>query len=103
MCVVRFSPTKESTATVRKGGSADIKPDGTFEAFTIQPGDGLYLGEYGVSFGVWANATDPNSNLLPVKYMSPQTTEMKVLVDGDKDDLNFVIEKGPGAGGAKGG
>jgi hypothetical protein len=117
MCVVRFQPTESSTATVRKGASGDIHKDGTFEAWTRIPGDGVYLGEYGVSFAVWTNATDPSSSVLLPKYGSPATTGLKVTVDGDIDDLKFEIERSPGgqgkpaaggapasnAGGAKGG
>ncbi len=109
MCVVRFQPTESSTATIRKGASGDIRPDGTFDAWTRIPGDGVYLGEYGVSFAVWTNATDPSSSVLLPKYASPKTTDLKVTVDGDVDDLKFEIERaGSGASeskasGAKGG
>lgn len=91
-CVIRFQPTDNSTATIRKGASGNIGPDGSFTAWTRIPGDGVYLGEYGVSFAVLSNPTDPRSSLLQPKYSSPETTGFKVTVDGDVDDLKFEIE-----------
>lgn len=96
-CVVRFEPAKDSTAQIRKGASGIIKPDGTFEAYTRIPGDGVYLGDYGVTFAVWSNATDPGSSIIDPKYTSAATSGYKVTVDKDLENLEFKIEPLPGA------
>jgi len=96
-CAVKFQPTSGSTAKVRKGATGLIQPDGTFEAWTRKPGDGVYLGDYSVSFAVWASATDSSSSLIPEKYSNPNMTGLTLKVEGDVDDLKYEIEPLPGA------
>jgi hypothetical protein len=95
--VVRFEPAENTTAKVRKGASGDIGPDGSFTAWTRMPGDGVYAGEYNVTFAVWASPTDPNTSLLNPKYSSAATSGYKVTADHNIDDLQFEIEALPGA------
>jgi hypothetical protein len=96
VAVVRFNPTGESTAEVKKGASGTINPDGTFELFTRVGGDGVYLGEYAATFFVMASGS--NRNAVAPKYANPGMTPYKVVVDGNKTDLSFEIEQGtPGA------
>src|SRR5437762_1657992 len=52
LAVVTFIPTGDSSATVRKGASGAIGPDGSFEMVTRMPGDGVNRGEYGVTFRI---------------------------------------------------
>src|SRR5690242_17080578 len=52
LAVVLFSPTPYSSATIRKGASGAIGPDGSFEMVTRMPGDGVLRGEYGVTFRI---------------------------------------------------
>src|SRR3954454_5465945 len=59
VCSVQFTPTAGSAAEVRKGASGPIAPDGSFQLYTRTPGDGVYPGQYGVSFAVWAVGTNP--------------------------------------------
>ena len=52
ICVIRFDPTEDTTAEIRKGATSDITPDGSFELFTRMPGDGVYDGRLCVTFAV---------------------------------------------------
>jgi hypothetical protein len=94
VCAVRFEPI--SAVEVRKGASGTIEPDGSFTMWTRKPGDGVYHGEYAVTFAVWKAVMDPTS-LIQDKYTRSDTTPYKVTVDGDQHDLKFEIEPLPGA------
>lgn len=98
VCIVRFEPTKDSTAEVRKGASGAIGPDGSFEAWTRKQGDGVYLGDYAVTFAVLKGPMDPKPLILP-KYMASAATPYKVTITEDVDDLKFEIEPLPGVTG----
>src|SRR3954463_15160023 len=52
MGAVHFEPTSESSATIRKVASGDIRPDGSFELMTRKPGDGVFQGEYVATIAV---------------------------------------------------
>ena len=41
VCVVRFEPAKDSTASMARSGTGAIGPDGSFELCTRKPGDGV--------------------------------------------------------------
>jgi hypothetical protein len=98
VCVVRFQPTEQSTAKIRKGATSAIEPDGSFELCTRVPGDGVYHGEYAVTFAVLKSVMDMTP-LIQEKYTRPDTTPYKVTVDDDIDDLKFEIEPLPGVKG----
>ena len=100
VAVVRFNPEDGSTAVIRKGASGSISPDGRFEMMTRVPGDGVYYGEYAVTFVV-LRAGSPGNSVLH-KYTNPRTTPFKVKIDGNKDDLKFEIESAAGATSAGG-
>ena len=76
--VVRFSPSKDSTAEVRKGASSDIGPDGSFELWTRKAGDGAYVGEYIVTFVMQKSPMDSEPSLIQPKYMNPATSPYTV-------------------------
>jgi hypothetical protein len=100
VCIVRFVPTAESTAAVRKGASGPIEADGSFQMNTRMAGDGVHDGEYAVTFVVLKNAMDSTSSLIDPKYGNATTTPYKVTIDGDRSDLEYKIEKKPeGVGG----
>ena len=90
--VIRFEPTDESTAQVRKAASAEIAPDGTYEVFTRKPGDGIFRGRYAVNFTVLTSYTNGKSLIKPM-YESPVTTPFVVDVTDDISDLNFELEQ----------
>lgn len=92
--VVRFQPADTSTAEVRKGASGEIKEDGTFEMWTKVPGDGVFNGDYVVTFGVFKGTRDMTPMISP-KYVRPDTSPYKVTVDDDIEDLKFEVEPAP--------
>jgi hypothetical protein len=89
--VIRFEPTPDTTATIRKTASSEIADDGSFDLFTRKPGDGVILGKYAVTFSVWRAPRDRVS-LIDEKYTASATTPYTVTVDDDMDDLKFEIE-----------
>lgn len=97
--VVNFAPTKGSSAEVRQAASGAIQPDGSFAMFSRVVGDGVYAGDYAITFTVIKGPMDPTSLILP-KYTDPRTPPYTIKVDGDKTDLDFEIEPLPGVTGA---
>lgn len=97
--VVVFQPKKDTTAEFRKGASGAILPDGSFQLWTRKAGDGVYKGEYLVSFTVLKAIMDPKP-LIVEKYTRPETSGYEVKVDRDISDLKFEIEPLPGVAGA---
>lgn len=100
VAVVRLQPAAKSGAEVRKGASGAIGSDGSFEMFTRVPGDGVYAGEYDVTFAVYKGPMDPTP-LIAAKYLNPATSGYTVKVDQNISDLKFEIEPLPGVSGAK--
>jgi hypothetical protein len=98
VAVVSFMPTKESTAEVRQAASGAIGPDGSFSMFSRVAGDGVYAGDYAVTFTVLKAPMDPRPLILE-KYRSIALTPYKVTVDRDIDDLSYEIEPLPGVTG----
>lgn len=96
VCLVRFEPTKDSTAEIRKSATGNIGPDGKFTLFTRKPGDGVFGGEYHVVFTLCKSAVDTKPMVLD-KYADPNQTPYKVLIDRTRDDLKFEIEPLPAA------
>lgn len=92
--VVQFVPATDSTAEIRKGASGEIKDDGSFVAYTRKPGDGVFLGEYDVTFSVWKSAMDSTS-LVDPKFTRASTTLYHVTIDDDVDNLSFELEPAP--------
>lgn len=92
VCVVRFQPASDSSAAIRKAASADIQKDGLFEAYTRNPGDGVFIGKYDVTFSVLQDVTSSASSLIDPKYTKAKTTPYHVTVDGNVDDLKFELE-----------
>jgi hypothetical protein len=90
--VIRFQPTDDTSAKIRKAASAEIAPDGSFELFTRRPGDGVFRGKYAVTFSVLTQPLGGKS-LIPAKYSDIQSTPFIVEVDDDKTDLKFELEK----------
>ncbi len=91
--VVRFEPKTDSTATVRKAASGDFDAsDGSFELFTRRPGDGVYVGEYSVTFAVQKDPRDKSTSVIADKYRSSAQTPYHVSIHENVDDLEFEIE-----------
>lgn len=94
VCVVQFQPATDSPATIRKAASGEIREDGSFEAYTRKPGDGVIIGKYDVTFAVWKGPMQPVS-LIDVKYTRAETTPYHITIDDDVSDLKFEIEPIP--------
>ena len=89
--VIRFEPTPDSTAEVRKGARCSIAEDGSFEMFTRVPGDGVHVGKYAVVFSV-LNSPIEQKSLIDPKYTSSATTPYIIELTDDRTDLAFTIE-----------
>ncbi len=89
---IRFEPTADSKAVVRKGASGAINDDGTFELYTRRPGDGVHHGEYAVTFAFYKSAMDHASPLSP-ELASSSTTPYRVTVEDNVDDLEIEISR----------
>lgn len=89
--IVRFEPTDDSPAEIRRAAGGAIAADGSFELSTRKPGDGIYLGKYAVTFTVVKAPRDPVSLIKP-EYTRAATTPYHVTIDGDRNDLVFEIE-----------
>lgn len=91
VCVVRFEPTSDSAAPIKKAASGEIARDGSFLMYTRKPGDGVFLGSYAVTFSVWKDRFKPES-LIAEKYTNASMTPYKIDVQQDVNDLTFEIE-----------
>jgi hypothetical protein len=89
---IRFEPTSDSTAELRKVASGSIGPDGSFEMYTRQPGDGVIAGKYVVTFTVLDKAMGGTSLIMP-KYGSAADSPFEITVDGNKTDLLYELDK----------
>lgn len=92
VAIIRFEPTDDSDAAVRKAASSAIAEDGTFELKTRVPGDGVYKGQYHVTFSILKNPKTGES-LIPQQYTSKRTTPFTIDVQSSKDDYLFELEK----------
>ena len=92
VCVVRFEPTADTPAVIRKVATGSIEPDGSFNLSTQKPGDGVYLGKYNVTFAVWKAPREPVS-LIKGVYTNSASTPYHVTVDGNMSNLAFEIER----------
>jgi hypothetical protein len=90
--VIRFEPTADSPAEVRKSAFADIEPDGTFQMMTRQYGDGVIPGKYHVTFTVFKTAMGQES-AIPKRYTAAELTPFSIEVSGDVQDLRYELEK----------
>ena len=90
--IIRLEPAKNSTAKIRKGASGTIAEDGTFELFTRKPGDGVFAGEYAVTFSVLTRPLGGTS-LIPAYFTHPESTPFQITVDEDKEGLLYELEK----------
>jgi len=91
---IHFVPTD---ATKALPGHATIESDGTFDATTKMPGDGLIPGDYTVFFdepagedGGEKSSTPPST--IPVKYLAPGTSGVKKTIEESGGDLEINLE-----------
>ena len=90
--VIRLEPTADTTAEIRKAAGTTITADGSFELFTRKPGDGVIPGKYAVTFTVLDKPMGGKS-LIPAKFTNPINTPFEIVVDGDKTELLYELDK----------
>jgi hypothetical protein len=90
--IIRFEPTDDTTAKIRKAASGRIGENGSFELYTRKPGDGVYAGKYAVTFTI---RTTPfgGKSLVPQRYTRRGETPFDIVLDEDKEGLLFELEK----------
>ena len=89
---IHLEPAENTTAEIRKMATGEIAADGSFTMYTRQPGDGVIPGVYLVIFNVMDKPMG-GKLLIPEKYKSPADTPFDIVVDGDKTDLLYELEK----------
>ncbi|QDU57563.1 hypothetical protein [Aeoliella mucimassa] len=90
--MVRFEPTDDSPAEIRKPATGEIKDDGTFEMFTLRPGDGVFKGKYKVVFTVMTSPMGGEWLIAP-EYRHAESTPYEIVVDGRQTELEYEIKK----------
>ncbi|MDB5385241.1 MAG: hypothetical protein JWM11_887 [Planctomycetaceae bacterium] len=85
-----FPRDKSIPATVRPTATTEI--DGSFELGTYSVDDGAPAGEYDVvvTWSPLVNAGDsvtPGPNRLPVRYSSPESSQLKVKIDANESSI----------------
>jgi hypothetical protein len=89
---VIFEPVDKNLKVSARG---DIQPDGTFRLGTDSDNDGAPEGGYHVLVvppPPEENERRPQRSPIPRKYLSPETSPLKLTVTRDKDKNNFTIE-----------
>jgi hypothetical protein len=89
--VVRFEPDMNTPEETRRTASGQIETDGSFELFTRRPGDGVFPGNYAVTFTIWKAPREAVS-YVHEKYTASATSPYHVSIEDDTDDLKFEIE-----------
>jgi hypothetical protein len=90
--VITFQPAADSTAETKKGASADIREDGTYELFSARPGDGVFYGKYKVIVNVLGDYRGGATKVAD-KYTKSDTTPFERVVDDPVETFDFEIEK----------
>ena len=78
---------------------ADIAADGSFDAFTMRPGDGVPPGKYTVH--IPRKMIDPERaapQVIHGKYEKPETSGLEATVEEKKNELEFKVERASGRG-----
>jgi hypothetical protein len=96
---VRFEPKSAGPGGIRQAAVGSISSDGSFEMCRRKLGDGVFPGEYAVTFTIW-KAPRERVSLIDEKYTNSASTPYHVTIDKDVDDLLFEIEPLPGVSGA---
>ena len=91
MATITFVPTN---AMDGKGASSTIESDGTFQLWTLEPGDGGALaGDYRVTLSV-TNGYPNLQHQVAREFTDLRDTPLKATVVGGEDnEFDFVVEK----------
>jgi len=83
-----------------RNATGAIEPDGSYTLQTEEPGDGAQLGDYRVAISAREDEVldyiptkpIPPKRLVPAKYESPETSELKATVKSGKNDIPFDLK-----------
>lgn len=91
MATITFVPTNQMEG---KGASSNIESDGSFELWTLEPGDGGALaGDYRVTLSV-TNGYPNLKHQVAQEYSDLRETPLKAtVVAGEKNEFEFVVDK----------
>lgn len=92
VAVIRFEPAEGTTAEIRKAASNQIETDGSYDLFTVRPGDGVIHGKYKAVFTILESYRTGKS-LVDKKYTSAATTPFECVVDSASHTFDFELEK----------
>lgn len=90
--VITFTPAPDTTAEVKKGATADIREDGTYELYSTRPGSGVHYGKYKVVINILGSYRGGNTQVAR-EYTDAKTTPLERVVDQPSHEFNFEIEK----------
>jgi hypothetical protein len=79
-----------------------IGPDGRYQLMTYEPNDGCVLGEHPVVIVSAYKQINSSTGMIcaPEKYQFPQSSGLKINIQGPRDDANFDLTwKGSGHNG----
>ena len=89
-----FDPVRDPEIRYQKMASAEIGPDGKYELFTLQAGDGVMPGKYKVLLEV-RKEYGGTEMLVPAEYLDPATTPLptaEVVVGENTFDFTDIAK-----------
>jgi hypothetical protein len=92
VAVIRLEPAPGTTAEIRKAASNEINKDGSYELFTVRPGDGAIYGEYKAVFTI-LESYRTGISLVDSKYTKAETSPFDCVIDSPSHEFDFEIEK----------
>ncbi len=97
IATIRFEPIAGTNAPGQsKGASGDIQPDGTYQLYSMNKGDGAFIGEYRVCFTFLKTYVGRESQV-DAKFTAAGTTPLRAKVAaGGKNKFDFEVTRAPG-------
>lgn len=92
--VLRLEPVPDAAGHLApRAATADVRPDGIFDAMTLRPGDGAMAGDYKPVLLFWKSPLTRES-VLPRAYGNVKTTPLQTISvkPGQQNHFEFVIE-----------
>ncbi|HWE40248.1 MAG TPA: hypothetical protein VG406_27095 [Isosphaeraceae bacterium] len=75
---------------IGRPATGEIKPDGTYELSTIDPGDGVVAGHHRVT--ITETGTRPGKEVIPKKYALANSSTLEADVSPDKTEFTFDLQ-----------
>lgn len=96
---VRFLPVSAAAGFPTRPAHAKFQTDGSYEAQTFKPGDGLYPGMYRVVVECWeiphSMGGPPAKSFLHARYGNAKQSGLEITVPSDSDPVTFDIDVEP--------